>query len=98
VKKINYVICCSDPEFRKEPATYKIAAEWTGGGFTELKTFGFANDACLDRVMRAAIERAKKIRLAEGESLGSMRIYRLDATKHDYELTPAPELEKRFSS
>ena len=36
------------------PAKYKIAAEWKGGGYSELKTFGFADDDCLERVYRAA--------------------------------------------
>ena len=94
MKAIRFAVCCSDPQCADQPADYKVAAEWTGGGVTELKTFGFANDECLDRVMEAAILRARGIRLDVGESIGAMCIYRLDSSRHDYELERATDLEE----
>lgn len=95
-KPVDFTVRCSDPQFKTAPAKYKIAAEWSGGDLTELKTFGFANDECLDSVYLAAVDRAAKIRLSEGESLGEMGIYLMDSRRHDYELQRQPELEARF--
>jgi hypothetical protein len=91
--RIDFTVRCSDKERKDYPAKYKIAAEWSGGGLTELKTFGFADDECLQRVLRSARERAAKIRLAEGERMGEMRVYYLDRNRHDYELERATDLE-----
>lgn len=88
-----YDVRCTDDQCKEQEACYKIAAKWTGGGFTELKTFGFANDVCLERVYRAAKKRAARIRTVEGEELGLLQIYRLDRNQHDYDLTPLPELQ-----
>lgn len=97
-KAIDFTVRCTDPERKGHPAKYKIAAEWTGGGFTELKTFGFADDECLERVYGEALRRASAIKLVEGEILGDMRIYQLDTLRHDYELARAPELEEKMKA
>jgi hypothetical protein len=93
---IDYTIYCSHPEFSRAPAKYKLAAEWTGGGYSELKTYGFANDECIEKVYRDARTRLGRFRPGEGESVGELRIYVLDASRHDYELDRATELEKRL--
>jgi hypothetical protein len=93
---IDLTVYCTDEQCKDQVATYKIAAEWSGGGPRELKTFGFANDECLDRVVRSAVERAGRIRLAEGESLGPMRIYKLEPKLHDYELERMTDLEAKY--
>lgn len=95
--KIDYTVRCSDADRKDREAKYKIAAEWTGGGVVELKTFGFADDECLPRVFAAAEARAAKIRLNEGERLSSLQIYRLDPLRHDYELDRVPELEESIA-
>lgn len=95
MNEIDFTIRCTDDICRDSPARYKVAAEWTGGGYTELKTYGFADDHCLDRVYRMAFERAKAIRFSEGESLGEMRVYFLDAHRHDYELARAIDVERQ---
>jgi hypothetical protein len=92
--KVDFTVRCSDPQAKDRPAKYKIAAEWTGGELTELKTFGFADDECLERVFRAAQERAAKIVCAEGEHIGEMRVFFLDPHKHDLELRRATDLEQ----
>lgn len=93
MRKVRFVVQCSDDERKKEPATYKIAAEWIGGGYSELKTFGFADDVCLERVYRKAVERVEKFKPTAGEQLGELHVFRLDPGQHDYELTRLPELE-----
>lgn len=95
-RTIDFTVRCTDPERKGERAKYKIAAEWIGGGFTELKTFGFADDECLARVFQRARERAQKILFSEGEALGEMRVYLLDTGRHDYELTRAPDIEAKL--
>jgi hypothetical protein len=93
---IDLTVYCSDVERKSFPAEYKIAAEWLGGGSRELKTFGFADDECLTRVFQSAAFRAAQLRLSEGEELGRVGIYRLDSTRHDYELERLVDLEARI--
>lgn len=96
MRKVKIAVLCSDHERKDAPAKYKIAAEWVGGGFSELKTFGFADDDCLQRVFRTAVDRAARFRPAPGEQLGSLRVYLLGSGEHDYELVRMPELEEKL--
>lgn len=96
MRRIDTTIYCSDEASRTRPAQYKIAAEWTGGGFTELKTYGFADEECLERVYLAACKRMAKIGLSEGEKVSDLFIYRLERGRHDYELDRMVELEKKL--
>lgn len=98
VRRLDTTICCSDEAARNRPATYKLAAEWSGGGYTELKTYGFADDECLERVYFAAKRRSEKIDLTEGEKLGELRVFRLEKNRHDYELERLVELEESLRS
>ncbi|MGL4462146.1 MAG: hypothetical protein ACRDD1_01795 [Planctomycetia bacterium] len=92
-----YTIFCTETGFRGKAAKYKIAAEWSGGGYTELKTFSFADDDCLEDAYRAARRRAAEILLLNDEQLGPMAIYQLERGKHDYELRRRQDLEERFN-
>ncbi|QDU60800.1 hypothetical protein Pan216_16520 [Planctomycetes bacterium Pan216] len=94
--RLDLTVRCSDEERKDREAAYKIAAEWSGGGYVELKTFGFADDECLQRVYAAALKRLRRIELVEGELLGDLRVYRLSSSKHDYELERATDLEDRL--
>ena len=96
MKKIDFTVRCSDEDRRDREAKYKIAAEWKGGGYSELKTFGFADDECIERVFHAAQDRASKIRLSDEEEIGEMQIYIIDQTRHDYELEKAVDLERKL--
>lgn len=98
MKTIDYTIYCSHPKHRSSPAKYKLAAEWTGGGYSELKTYGFADDLCIEEVYRDASARLARFRPSDGESVGELRIYILDPTRHDHELERATDLEKKLSS
>lgn len=97
VRHVHFTVYCSDEQAKSRPADYKIAAEWTGGDYTELKTYGFADDESLERVFAAAKKRTAAIRLSEGEKLGELRIYRLERRKHDFELERLTELEQRLN-
>ncbi|MFO0944442.1 MAG: hypothetical protein U1D30_00620 [Planctomycetota bacterium] len=96
-RQVQFTVYCSDDQARGRPARYKIAAEWTGGDYTELKTYGFADDESLQRVFADAKRRTEAIRLSEGEKLGELRVYRLEKRKHDYELERMPELERQLN-
>ena len=98
MKDFDTTIYCSHPKHSSETATYKIAAEWTGGDHSELKTYGFANDACIVDVYRSAQERASRFRPCDGEILGDLRIFRLNPIHHDYELQRAVDVEERVKS
>src|SRR5258707_1392375 len=58
---------CSLPECR-EPASYKIAAPWSDGSFSELRTYGFACSNHLGPVFRAAEERQETYPPTKGEA------------------------------
>ena len=96
MQKSALMVSCTDKERQSAPAKYKIAAEWIGGGYAELKTFGFADDDCLARVFQQAQSRAEKIRLSEGESISQMRVYELESNRHDNELRRREDLEKEL--
>lgn len=91
-----FAVNCTDPQRHRFPAKYKIAAEWIGGGFSELKTFGFADDECIEPMYRSAVLRAAAIRFSEGERLGDVHIYLLNPKIHDCDLPRALELEERL--
>lgn len=95
VVEIDMTVYCSHPKFRRAPATYKIAAEWTGGDYKELKTYGFANDDCAVDVFAEAARRLRKFRPSEGEHLGELMIFHLEPDRHDYELNRAIDLEEK---
>jgi hypothetical protein len=60
----------------EEPAVYKIAAPWSDGRFSELKTYGHACAEHLGAIFRAAEERRATYKPAPGESVEEMGIYR----------------------
>jgi hypothetical protein len=87
-------VYCSHPDFRRAPAKYKVAAEWTGGEYSELKTYGFADDECVLDVYRAASARLAKFCSCDGETLGPLHIYRLDTERSDAKLELAGDVEE----
>jgi hypothetical protein len=66
---------CGTPGCQK-PATYKIAAPWSDGRFTELKTYGLA---CLDhfgQMFRDAQSHRRAYSPTAYETVGEIGIYR----------------------
>lgn len=98
VRDIDTTIYCTHPQHNREPALYKIAAEWIGGDYRELKTYGFANDACLAEVYRQAVTRMARLRPGEGEKVGAMCIFRLRKDCRDSELERLTALETKVSA
>jgi hypothetical protein len=93
---LDVTVYCSATGFEDVPAVYKIAAEWLAGGTRELKTFGFANDSCLEIVYREAEKKAAAILPVSGEVIGPMGVFRLLPNARDRDLERLPELEQRL--
>jgi len=93
---LDVTVYCSAPGFEHVPAIYKIAGEWLAGGTRELKTFGFANDDCLETVFRDAKRRAASILTDAGEVIGDVGVYKLVPNVRDRDLERLPEIEARF--
>lgn len=75
------------------PAAYKIAARWSDGVTTELKTYALACAACLAAQFGAAGAKRVACRLAPGESLDAPGVYELRRGDRDRALTRRPDLE-----
>jgi hypothetical protein len=75
------------------PAAYKVAARWSDGVTSELKTYGLACEECLPAWFQRARERRAVCRLASGESLDAPGIYRIRHGQRDQHLQRLPDLE-----
>src|SRR5436309_3045488 len=91
------VVRCSMPGCPKA-AAYKVAAPWTGGRFSELKTYGHACAEHLGPVFRAAEERRATYKAAPGESVDEIRIFRYESGWHDWQLPRLADLEQNYRS
>jgi hypothetical protein len=91
------VVRCSLPDCG-EPAVYKIAAPWSDGQFSELKTYGHACTKHLGPVFRDADLRRATYRSAPGETVDELGIYRYEAGKRDRQLQRLRDLEKTYRS
>ncbi len=88
---------CSSPNCRK-PATYKIAASWTDGRFSELKTYGHACAEHVSDVFRDAEERRATYSAAPGESVENICIFRSKDGWMDWQLERLVDLEENYRS
>jgi hypothetical protein len=91
------VVRCSLPHC-EEPATYKVAAVWSVGSFSELKTYGFACSDHLGRVFREAEQRHSDYQPAPGETIEEIAIYRFEQGKRDRQLQRLWGLEENYRS
>ena len=89
------VVHCSLPGCA-EPATYKIAAPWSDGRFTELKTYGHACSDHLGMVFREAEARREAYHPAPGETVEEIGIYRYEQGKRDRQLQRLWGLEENY--
>lgn len=80
----------------KHPAQYKIAARWSDGVVSELKTYGLCCEECLPKWLARGRESHHKCRLTTGESLDVPGIYTLQHGKRDQALERQTELEQRI--
>jgi hypothetical protein len=91
------VVHCSMPDCQ-EPAAYKIAASWSDGRFSELKTYGHACSKHLGPVFRDADLRRATYRSAAGETVDELAIYRYEPGRRDRQLQRLHDLEKTYRS
>jgi hypothetical protein len=92
MSRVPIAVCCT-AEGCQEPAQFKIAAEWSDGTTKELKTYGLACESHLELLFRRSREKQRACRLAEGETLGSPGIFRIEGGRRDRELVRLPDLE-----
>jgi hypothetical protein len=91
------IVRCTMPECR-EAATYKIAAPWSDGRFTELKTYAHACSDHLGLVFREAEERREAYQPTAGETIEEIGIYRYEQGKRDARLQRLWGLEENYRS
>ena len=89
------IVRCSAPDCR-EPATYKIAAPWSDGSFSELKNYGQACSEHLGVVFREAEGRRLAYKLSPGETIEEIGIYKYEQGKRDRHLQRLWGLEENY--
>lgn len=89
------VVSCSHPDCR-QAASYKIAARWSDGRFTELKTYGLACQDHLGETFRGAERRQMRSRPPAGETVEEMGIYRFIPHQRDKQLQRLWGLEENY--
>jgi len=87
-----YRVACYAPGCANE-AVYKIAARWSDGVTSELKTYFLACESCLPELYRVAKVKKAACRLAAGESLGEPQVFEMNRGRRDRELVRRAEFE-----
>jgi hypothetical protein len=75
-------------------AVYKIAARWSDGVTSELKTYFLTCPTCLPELYQTARVKKASCRLAVGESLGEPEVFEMTRGRRDRELVRRAELER----
>lgn len=86
---------CSHPDCG-QPAAYKVAARWSDGRFTELKTYGFSCPDHIGDIFRDSERRWSKSRPPAGETVEEVGLYRFDGDRRDKELQRLWGLEENY--
>ncbi len=81
-----------------QAATYKIAALWSDGAFSELKTYAYACADHLGDNFRDAEQRRQEYVPSRGEKLEEIGIYRYEQGKRDRLLQRLWGLEENYRS
>ncbi|MCS7167625.1 MAG: hypothetical protein RMI91_01210 [Gemmatales bacterium] len=92
-----YPVLCYEPNCGR-PAIYKIAAEWSDGYTRELKTYGLTCADCLWKWYQRAVRSRQALRLAPGEYVGELAVYRFERGKRDVELVRDHEVETHLAA
>jgi hypothetical protein len=90
-----YSICCSHSGCGAS-AIYKIAARWSDGVTSELKTYALSCVGCLAEQFARSRAKQKACRLAAGETLEPPSIYELARGQRDRQLTRRTDLEAQL--
>jgi hypothetical protein len=88
-----YPIYCYSKDC-KNLAEYKIAARWSDGIVSELKTYGLCCHDCAPAWLRRSRAKQQATRRAPGETLEPCGIFRLAHGSRDQQLTRLEELEQ----
>jgi hypothetical protein len=80
----------------KNPAVYKIAARWSDGVVSELKTYGLCCEQCLASWFRRGRERQQACHLTPGETLEPPGIYLLHRGQRDQTLHREVAIEEQL--
>jgi hypothetical protein len=83
-----YAKCCA------REAQFKIAARWSDGVTSELKTYFLSCPDCLPTLYPEACVKKAACRLAQGETLGEPQVFEMIRGKRDRELVRRAELER----
>jgi hypothetical protein len=79
-----------------QPAVYKIAARWSDGLTSELKTYGLVCETCLPAWFRKTVAKQGQYQLLRGETLEAPGIYALQPGNRDAVLHRLAELEAKL--
>jgi hypothetical protein len=90
-----YQVLCYEPNCG-QLAEYKIAARWSDGVTSELKTYGLVCPACLPKWFQQSLAKQSACRRAPKEILEAPGIYRLQRGSRDVRLERLPELEQQL--
>ncbi len=90
IKPFRYQPRCYAPQC-KQPAVYKVAAPWSNGTSHELKNYGLACESHRDSQLALAQIHRQGLSLAEGETLGTVGLYRLNPGDRDLQLKRLPD-------
>jgi hypothetical protein len=88
-----YPIRCTQPSCDRE-AEYKIAARWSDGITSELKTYALSCAPCLPEAFRLSCLKQSACRLAPNETLDPPGIFELHRGTRDRELIRCTDLER----
>jgi hypothetical protein len=88
----SYPVMCYAAGCPNRP-NFKIAARWSDGITTELKTYSLACAACLPALLKAATVKRAACRLAPGETLDAPGVYELHRGDRDQTLRRRADLE-----
>jgi hypothetical protein len=81
----------------KNPALYKIAARWSDGIVSELKTYGLCCAECLPGWFATARAKQKRCRLTPGETLEPPGVYGYTRGQRDQALVRLPDVEAQLA-
>jgi hypothetical protein len=84
-RSFHYRARCSAPHC-DQPATYKVGAVWSDGTSRELKNYGLACEEHRESQLDRARRHRDGLRLADGETVGPVTLYRLQPGRRDTEL------------
>jgi hypothetical protein len=90
-----YLIRCYEKDCPNQ-AEYKLAAHWSDGITSELKTYGLVCAACLLNWFRRSLTKNAACRRAPNEILEPPGIYRLQRGQRDMQLERLTVLEEEL--